>query len=108
MVTDRIIHGDTLTVLKDMPSESIDCVITSPPYWGLRSYSTNGQVWGGSSECNHEWGTELPARGKSNWDTFDEHRKYPHNGGPMSDTKAKAGVDVKHGAYCQICNAWRG
>jgi len=44
MVTDRIIHGDTLTVLKDMPSESIDCVITSPPYWGLRDYGIEGQL----------------------------------------------------------------
>jgi DNA modification methylase len=34
----KIITGDTLEVLKTMPSESVDCVITSPPYYGLRSY----------------------------------------------------------------------
>jgi len=27
-----IIHGNTLTVLKKLPSESVDCIITSPPY----------------------------------------------------------------------------
>ena len=28
----KIIHGNTLTVLKKLPSESVDCIITSPPY----------------------------------------------------------------------------
>ena len=46
---DTIIPGNTLSVLNTLPSESIDCVITSPPYWGLRSYSTNGQVWSGDN-----------------------------------------------------------
>jgi DNA modification methylase len=31
-------QGDVLEVLKTLPSESIDCCITSPPYWGLRDY----------------------------------------------------------------------
>jgi len=30
--------GDCLTELKKMPDESVDCVITSPPYWALRCY----------------------------------------------------------------------
>jgi len=34
-----IIHGNTLTVLKKLPSESVDCIITSPPY--------NWQGWQG-------------------------------------------------------------
>jgi len=38
MQVNKIIQGDSLEVLKTMPSESIDCVITSPPYFGLRSY----------------------------------------------------------------------
>lgn len=40
----RIIQGDTLTVLKTLPDESIDCVITSPPYFGLRDYGMDGQI----------------------------------------------------------------
>ena len=35
------ITGDALTVLQEMPSNSIDCVITSPPYWQLREYDTH-------------------------------------------------------------------
>ena len=33
-----IYNNDCLEVLKQIPSESIDCVMTSPPYWALRCY----------------------------------------------------------------------
>lgn len=36
--TGKIYQGDSLAVLKTFPDESVDCVITSPPYYGLRSY----------------------------------------------------------------------
>lgn len=31
-------HGDALTVLRTLPTAGVDCVVTSPPYWGLRDY----------------------------------------------------------------------
>lgn len=31
-----ILQGDALTVLRTLPSSHFDCVVTSPPYWGLR------------------------------------------------------------------------
>lgn len=34
----RLYQGDVTDVLAGMPDESVDCVVTSPPYWGLRSY----------------------------------------------------------------------
>jgi site-specific DNA-methyltransferase (adenine-specific) len=40
----KIIQGDCLAVLKTLKSESIDCVITSPPYWALRDYGVKGQL----------------------------------------------------------------
>lgn len=36
--------GDSLTVLKTMPSDYYDCVVCSPPYWGLRDYGVAGQL----------------------------------------------------------------
>ncbi len=39
-----ILQGDVLERLKDIPEESIDCVITSPPYYGLRDYGHDGQI----------------------------------------------------------------
>jgi len=35
----RVIFGDALEALKTLPAESVNCVVTSPPYWGLRDYS---------------------------------------------------------------------
>jgi DNA modification methylase len=43
-IKDRILQGDCIKVLKSFPSESIDVVITSPPYWGQRDYNVEGQV----------------------------------------------------------------
>ena len=37
-------NGDVLEVLKTLPDESVDCIITSPPYWGLRDYGVEGQI----------------------------------------------------------------
>ena len=39
-----IICGDALTELKKLKSESVDCVMTSPPYWALRDYGMEGQL----------------------------------------------------------------
>lgn len=36
--------GDCLRVLATMPAASVDCVVTSPPYWGLRDYGVAGQI----------------------------------------------------------------
>ena len=36
----KIICGDSLSVMKEMPRNCVDMVITSPPYWGLRDYGT--------------------------------------------------------------------
>lgn len=34
----RILQGDALSVLRTLPDNLVDCVVTSPPYWGLRDY----------------------------------------------------------------------
>ena len=48
--------GDALQVMESMSSASVDCVVTSPPHWGLRDYGT--AVWiGGNPECRHTLGT---------------------------------------------------
>jgi len=40
----KILQGGCLTVLKAMESESVNCVVTSPPYWALRDYGVAGQL----------------------------------------------------------------
>jgi DNA modification methylase len=51
--------GDALEVLRELPDESVHCVVTSPPYWGLRDYGT--EAWdGGDAECAHRTGRVRP------------------------------------------------
>jgi site-specific DNA-methyltransferase (adenine-specific) len=44
MELNKIYQGDALEVLKSFPSGSVDCVVTSPPYWALRDYGVEGQL----------------------------------------------------------------
>ena len=37
-------HGDCREVLRSMPDESVHCIVTSPPYFGLRDYGVDGQI----------------------------------------------------------------
>ena len=39
-----IAQGDVLARLAELPDESVNCVVTSPPYWGLRDYGVTGQI----------------------------------------------------------------
>jgi site-specific DNA-methyltransferase (cytosine-N4-specific) len=58
-IKNTIIQGHVLNVLKNIPDSSIDMIITSPPYWGLRNYNTNPQVWDEDVNCEHEWESEI-------------------------------------------------
>ena len=44
MKLNKIYHGDTRELLKNLPDKSIDCCVTSPPYWGLRDYGVDDQI----------------------------------------------------------------
>jgi len=45
-------QGEVLDILRTLPDESVNCCVTSPPYWGLRDYGT-AEWEGGSAECDH-------------------------------------------------------
>jgi site-specific DNA-methyltransferase (cytosine-N4-specific) len=40
----ELIIGDARKVLADFPDRHFDCIVTSPPYWGLRDYGYDGQI----------------------------------------------------------------
>ena len=40
----KIYCGDALKTLQALPSESVNCIVTSPPYYGLRNYDNDGQI----------------------------------------------------------------
>ena len=66
MEVNKIICGNTLSVLKTLPDESINCCVTSPPYWGLRDYGVKGQL--GLEKTFEEYISKL-------CDIFDEIKK---------------------------------
>lgn len=55
----RILQGHCVQVLRQLPAESIQCVVTSPPYYQLRDYGGEPVVWGGDGPCSHVW-TDAP------------------------------------------------
>lgn len=48
----KILQGDWIERLRELPDRSVHCVVTSPPYWGLRDYGIAGQL--GPSDA-HRW-----------------------------------------------------
>lgn len=39
-----LLQGDVVEMLQSLPSESVNCCVTSPPYWKMRDYHVNGQI----------------------------------------------------------------
>lgn len=56
-------QGDCLDLLRAMPEASVQCAVTSPPYWGLRDYGT-GAWEGGEDSCQHK-GRQKPRQDTS-------------------------------------------
>lgn len=96
-----LLRGNAVHVLPALPAESVHCVVTSPPYWGLRDYSLEPQVWGGLAGCVHEWKVRRRI-----------HRGGASGGGAATngrDQSARNAVkDRDAGAFCGRCDAWRG
>ncbi len=53
----ELLQGDCIEVMRTLPSGSVQCCVTSPPYYGLRDYGT--AAWeGGAAECDHRMSDE--------------------------------------------------
>ena len=52
-----ILTGDCRTILPTIPTNSVDCVVTSPPYYRLRDYGIDGQI--GKESSPQEYITTL-------------------------------------------------
>ena len=39
-----VLHGDTRDVIRSIPDNSVQCAVTSPPYWGVRDYGVKTQI----------------------------------------------------------------
>lgn len=91
-------NGDVLSELAKIDDESIDLIVTSPPYWGLRDYGEgNILIWGGDKDCEHEWNEDIITNTNS-------------SGGPSDKQKSNAGswFEKPKSNICSKCNAWKG
>ena len=98
----KVICGNSLDVLRQFPNECIDCVVTSPPYWGLRQYEGADTTYYSSEiakYCKHEWEEIIKRKergglGESSW----ERPSREHSPG----NKAQSSF------FCKKCNSWKG
>jgi DNA modification methylase len=99
-----ILQGDCSNWLREIPAESINCVVTSPPYFGLRNYKTNSQIWDGEPGCDHDWTTERYYReGGASGGSQEAFAK----AGPENAARLKA-TRWRENTICGLCGAWRG
>ena len=84
----------------DLPAESVQCVVTSPPYWGLRKYSGEQDLIWGDKDCQHEWAdSSIPKSGGVG----------DYEVGRVGNAKARSDShDRKESSTCQICGDWKG
>jgi DNA modification methylase len=83
----KIYTGDCKEILKKLPDKSVNCCITSPPYFGLRDYGT--AVWnGGDPECKHfyrEAGFQETKQATSRGNSHINKKNCPHCGAERID-----------------------
>ncbi len=86
-----ILVGDALEHLRTLPTASVDCVVTSPPYYGLRDYRVPGQLglephvddWvAGLVAVLHEVARVLKSTGAVWLDLGDSYSRHPRYGAP--------------------------
>jgi DNA modification methylase len=88
MTNTQILQGDCIEMMKTLPEQSVNCCVTSPPYFGLRDYGTAS--WeGGDQNCDHK----IPAN---------EHD--PKRGTSDASTSHTLRFNRKH---CHKCGATR-
>jgi DNA modification methylase len=96
---DKVHCGHVMDLLPQLPPETIQVVCTSPPYWGLRDYGLEPQIWGGEKDCGHVW-QRLVVKGISGGTASE-----------MVQVKGKSNFQIvpdSESALCQLCGAWRG
>jgi len=94
------------------PVESVQCVVTSPPYWGLRDYGINPVVWDDPGCCEHVWGNERKRVIQEQQATYagqcGPKASQPNRKRVMRESVISEYKNISQGQFCQKCQAWRG
>ncbi len=105
--------GDNQIVMAEMPEHSVDMIMTSPPYFGLRLYKAPVKIFDNQNGCEHEWigaGAKPAHPDRSTGD-------HDLNGSGIfvdsikrgsQPSKTARGEAMQLGYFCVKCAAWRG
>lgn len=95
-IRNAILYKDALAALSEVPSNRVHCIVTSPPYWGLRDYGT--RMWfDADSKCEHDYTIQHGS----------------HHPGQVEETKWKTAEAAGKGQTavthsCSKCGGWYG
>ena len=105
MITSKVIVGNALDILPTLKEKSVQCVVTSPPYFGLRKYPGPDMIFAADADCEHEWkigsvnSTKFARQGNTNG----------YSGEDVDPGKVHATDDKPAPpSECAKCSAWRG
>ncbi len=101
----EILIGNCRDKLRELPADSVQCVVTSPPYLGLRRYDgEQGAVWGGEPGCEHAWESRRYYVEQSSAQTGREAFSAP---GEANVARLQA-ARWREDSTCTKCGAWYG
>ena len=116
-VRNRILVGDVRERLADIPAASVDCVITSPPYYQLRDYGNDAQL--GLEATVDEWadglrgvlarlGRVLKPTGAVWLNLGDSYSRHAKHGAPSEEPAARPGAVLAQAARRRLDRAQQG
>jgi DNA modification methylase len=99
-----LLVGHVLDELRRLPDACVDTVVTSPPYWALRSYLAEPVIFGGDPACSHVWSEPL----KGGWNRRGNTGGGPESSGLTNPTRQHGLERPSTAGTSCACGAWRG
>lgn len=117
----KLYNMDVREGLKRLPDESINCCITSPPYWALRDYGNQTEtIWKGDKELEEIGASSVNKCWNDSEHEWNEFKTPPKGGHTKSDNMPNVGANLSEqidetsirfgytSNFCIKCGAWKG
>ena len=98
-----ILNGNVIEKMKELETGSVQCVVTSPPYWGLRDYGTESVIFGGDDYCEHDWNIKTRTTKNAHRAGMAKNDKYA-----SENDKKQPDYFISDSGICSKCNAKMG
>ena len=97
----KLYQGNCLDILRTLPENNINCVMTSPPYFRQRNYLTPPIIFGGDINCKHIW-----VSSSKYWDNRHASVLATSETDTLGSTKDFRSKLVSE--ICSVCSAYKG